>query len=346
MTVDDKRFSTILSLLDERNFDGAIDLASRKDISNQSSRITVRNNVAYVDNIRMPDVLSERLVMLFDNRQPVESLLAFWDRLRLNPSTWSVSQLYSFLEASHFAITPEGYFVGYKYTRADYRDNYTGNFLNTPGSTLSMVREDVDSDPDIACSTGLHVGTYEYATEHCGLGRVIEVLVDPADVVSVPKDHSFQKCRVCRYIVIRDVTKKLTDAVVDVTVAETVNNWVVPADAVQLKVSSGRLTVPSTLLKTITGVSAEPHWNIFVGTYNPTNNSTVVGKSISIVFGHKDKNAVVSYPINKRSGLRLTTSFLAKHLGDFITEPSNLYAFIPKDSGTIYIVMDNSNKNS
>jgi hypothetical protein len=58
----------------------------------------------------------------------------------------------------------------------------------------------------VACSAGLHVGTYDYALRFTRF--VIEVLVDPRDVVSVPTDCNDQKMRTCKYLVMDHVTEE------------------------------------------------------------------------------------------------------------------------------------------
>jgi hypothetical protein len=62
----------------------------------------------------------------------------------------------------------------------------------------------------VACAPGLHIGTYNYAHgTYGGAGSIVlAVLVDPADVVSVPTDHNNQKCRCCAFKVLSTVTKE------------------------------------------------------------------------------------------------------------------------------------------
>ncbi len=69
------------------------------------------------------------------------------------------------------------------------------------GKPVTMDRKDCDSRRSTACSTGLHVGTPEYVTGFIsGANRaIIACLVNPADVVAVPTDYSFQKMRTCEY---------------------------------------------------------------------------------------------------------------------------------------------------
>jgi 23S rRNA U2552 (ribose-2'-O)-methylase RlmE/FtsJ len=87
-----------------------------------------------------------------------------------------------------------------------------GRILNAIGETIEVSRRQVDDNRDIGCSYGLHVGSLDYASSWGP--KVIVVKVDPADVVSVPKDCSCQKCRVSKYEVLYDFVGEITASVV------------------------------------------------------------------------------------------------------------------------------------
>jgi len=81
-----------------------------------------------------------------------------------------------------------------------------GRLANDPGDVVEMDRDQVTWNPAVPCSAGLHVGTVDYARGFRGRnGVLIEVAIDPADVVSVPTDSSGEKMRVCKYEVVREV---------------------------------------------------------------------------------------------------------------------------------------------
>lgn len=74
------------------------------------------------------------------------------------------------------------------------------------GAVVEMPRDKVDSSGSVACSVGLHVGNYDYAStfnQHREGATMTLVLVDPKDIVSVP-DYAFDKYRVSRYTVIAE----------------------------------------------------------------------------------------------------------------------------------------------
>jgi hypothetical protein len=64
---------------------------------------------------------------------------------------------------------------------------------------VEMPRKDVVDDKNQTCSRGLHVAAPEYVRQVYNQSVVIEVIVNPADVCSVPVDYNATKMRVCRY---------------------------------------------------------------------------------------------------------------------------------------------------
>lgn len=159
-------------------------------------------------------------------------LVAFLHRLERNPSPASRSQLFGWLKSGGFTLTTDGLIVGYKAVRADGRSAHagrepvtvkaqdgsvqtvTGHVPYPVGSTVWMPRDLVNDDRNSSCSVGLHVGTYSYA-EHFS-EQMLVVLVDPADVVSVPTDSNAQKMRVCRlYVAARHDGDQIAETVID-----------------------------------------------------------------------------------------------------------------------------------
>jgi len=140
--------------------------------------------------------------------------------------------LFGWLKAGGFTLTTDGLIVGYKSVRSDGLSAHTGREPVTVvhqggtvetvtghvpypvGATVWMARDLVDDDRDSPCSVGLHVGTFDYAAAFSE--RMLVVLVDPADVVAVPRDSSGQKMRVCRlFVAARHEGGQLSEVVVD-----------------------------------------------------------------------------------------------------------------------------------
>lgn len=79
-----------------------------------------------------------------------------------------------------------------------------------------MSRNQVNEDATQTCSHGLHVANWDYAHNVYSAGSdavMLEVEVNPADVVAVPVDYNQAKMRVCKYKVLGVVTQPHEDGV-------------------------------------------------------------------------------------------------------------------------------------
>ena len=157
-----------------------------------------------------------KLVQIIKNyNTSCDALKRFIDNMFLNPNWESVKQLGEFLAYGEFPLTEDGCFLGYKAVRQDFLDIYSGTMDNSIGNTVTMPRKDVTFDPKLACSAGLHVGTYGYVSGYGGDGsRIIVVKVNPAHCVSVPHDHSAQKLRCSQYTVVGECDSVLPVSIV------------------------------------------------------------------------------------------------------------------------------------
>lgn len=181
------------------------------------------------------DTMFETAIRAINADQNPAAIVKFLERLERNPSAESRSQLFAWIKAEGLTITDDGLIVGYKGVSEDYysissgkepvtvttadgkSEVITGHIPYPIGATVTLPRELVDSNRDAACSVGLHVGTFSYAN---GFGRItLLVLVDPADVVSVPRDCNDQKVRVTKLVVAReyDADSPITDVVMSVS---------------------------------------------------------------------------------------------------------------------------------
>ena len=174
--------------------------------------VEVKNGLLYVDGDVVDSVVSDRLIQMLSNEVDVLPVLKFVYRLRLNPSSRAVNELYTFLEHKCLPFTESGTFLAYKAVRPNYHDKHSGRFDNSVGNVLEMPRNKVDDNKDVGCSYGFHAGTLEYASGFAGMGdKIVLVEIDPADVVSIPTDCEFQKLRTCRYKVVEEFERPLTE---------------------------------------------------------------------------------------------------------------------------------------
>lgn len=195
------------------SFIHAVDPAVKiKSLFAKYETVEVKDGLLYVDGDVVDSVVSERLIQMLSNEVDVLPVLKFVYRLRLNPSSRAVNELYTFLEHKCLPLTESGTFLAYKAVRPNYLDKHSGKFDNSVGNVLEMPRNKVDDDKLAGCSYGFHAGTLEYASNFaCENDKIVLVEIDPADVVSIPVDCEFQKLRTCRYKVVGEFERPLTE---------------------------------------------------------------------------------------------------------------------------------------
>lgn len=156
--------------------------------------------------IAVPEVIIKKLQELEQAKEPILPLLRFWRKLSSNPSENSRNDLYDFMIKNNIPITEDGDIVTEKGVSqrkgsfpGDLVDDRTGTLDNSIGAYVSMPREKVNPDSNQTCSYGLHVAAPDYVRRVYSSSILIECIVNPRDVVSVPKDYDATKMRVCAY---------------------------------------------------------------------------------------------------------------------------------------------------
>lgn len=185
------------------------------DLINDAMRIVrfgqgdfaVQDGRVMVDGQPVHDGLSRKILQFQKEKLPHQPLVEFARNLQKNPSYRAVNELFQFLEKNDHPITPDGNFIAYKRVREDFTDIHTGTFNNSVGTTVEMNRNQVNEDSTQTCSHGLHVANWNYAhtqfaSHNPSTDVMLEVEVNPADVVSIPVDYNQSKMRVCKYTVI------------------------------------------------------------------------------------------------------------------------------------------------
>lgn len=203
-----------------------------------SERVSYKDGQIMFDGDVLDTNLSRHILRLMreggDDYRPA---VLFMEHLAQNPSPLSRRHLWTWLQGRDFTLTQDGMILGYKAVAGD--DNlsitagtnevsvngkaHTGRIPNPLGAVVEMARNEVNPSRDDGCSTGLHVGTWDYA-ETFGSSdegqKVLTVAVNPRDVVAVPRDCEFQKMRVCRYTVL-----SVTEARITVPVVAFINDY-------------------------------------------------------------------------------------------------------------------------
>ncbi|QNN98427.1 rIIB-like protein [Streptomyces phage LilMartin] len=199
-------------------FDPGVTAQTRFD--RLSDRVTVKSGKVFWDNQPVHNALTEQVIRFIKaGQEDFGPLVQFFEKVQTNENEHSRNQLFDWLSVHDFTILPNGNFVGYKGVRSvassdgvTYQSishgtaisdgvEYTGAIPNPLGAIVEMPRDQVQHDPSMGCHTGLHVGTWDYASGFAQ-GAVLKVEVNPRDVVSVPTDCGHQKLRTCRYTVL------------------------------------------------------------------------------------------------------------------------------------------------
>lgn len=247
---DHPNFKAIIAALVAKQFD---DVPALFDVADTiaskfrrlSERVTVEGETVLFDGVAVDSSLTNHILAVLDegaDESSWEALVNFFEKVQTNPDERSREQLYDWIRAQNgLTIDWDGNIVGYKGVQPDETYGYksissgsepvrvefygedsqvfTGLIPNPIGATVEMSRDQVKNDPSVACHVGLHVGTWNYASGFAQ-GAVLEVSVNPRDVVSVPHCSGHQKVRVCRYTVVDEVEEKYDEAVKGVTPAE------------------------------------------------------------------------------------------------------------------------------
>lgn len=222
----------LIEALRSQNLDEIPHLVSKAKRIEKFSRgkFTVEDGVVFVDGVAAPPVLSSKIIKFSDEGLPYQPLVKFAENLQKNPSYRAVNELFQFLEKNDHPITENGNFIAYKKVRSDFMDIYSGTFDNSPGTVVEVPRNQVDENSAQTCSNGLHVANWDYAKNHYGSNEdtMLEVEVNPADVVAIPNDYNQSKMRVCKYTVLdvvdREHSSDVAYRIVDSKVAKSYEN--------------------------------------------------------------------------------------------------------------------------
>lgn len=196
-----------------------------------SERVTIRDGQVFVDHDMVDGSIAKQIGRFVNERVgDWKPLVKFLENIMANPNGHSRTQLYDWLQRHDFSISEDGCFYAYKGLRSDATsvnagpgivngEHVNGHLDNSVGNVVEIPRSDVQHDPSVGCSTGLHAGTYSYASTF-GRGITVRVKVNPRDVVSVPTDCDSQKIRCCRYTVVEIVHSESNPALYRETVDE------------------------------------------------------------------------------------------------------------------------------
>lgn len=161
------------------------------------------------------NALGKRLLRMYSDGFPIDSMLNLMENLLENPSHRAVNELYGFLERNELPLTLDGCFLAYKKVRyasediadknivtGDLIDCHSGTIRNNIGDVPAMPRNEVNDNAEETCSSGLHFASLSYLSHYGGSNPIMIVKINPKNVVSIPVDYGCQKGRCCEYEVV------------------------------------------------------------------------------------------------------------------------------------------------
>lgn len=206
---NEKQFDQCVALIKENKLEEVIKMLDVQAKLEKFGFVIVDNQVQ-IDGEELPRLLSDKILQFHREGFPFQPLVKFWNNLKNNPSFRARKDLYSFLSHNGHPITEDGCFIAYRKISNDWKDLHTGTMDNSIGQVVKMDRKHCDDNPNNTCSSGLHFGAWEYVKDF-GSGRIVEVKVNPANVVSIPTDYNNMKGRCCEFEVIAECDKPITN---------------------------------------------------------------------------------------------------------------------------------------
>jgi hypothetical protein len=221
MVASNASYSEVKARIARGDFKGIEDLfdAGKALAQYVNGKIAIVGNTVRFNGNVVHNYVVDKIIAFRKQGLPYQPLLNFLEKLLQNPSQHSVEGLYSFLENGLMPITPEGNFQSYKGVQDNFysvrngsltllkgRADSSGHIYNGVGEEIECPRNEVSDNFNEGCARGLHIGSLNYAK---GWGkRVVIVEVNPAHVVSVPKNE-VEKMRCHAYKVVGEFNAPL-----------------------------------------------------------------------------------------------------------------------------------------
>ncbi len=184
-------------------------------IANKScGQVELRKDGIFYKGTLIDNSLTVRILELLRQGKTITHMLKFMDNLFQNPQQFAIFELYDWMKKCKLPITDRGTFMAYKRVRTDYKDCFSGTIDNSVGQIVFMKREDVDADRTNECSQGLHFCSVAYLPNYPG-DRIMQVEINPKDVVSIPKDYEYSKGRTWLYEVVKEIPAAEYSTLVD-----------------------------------------------------------------------------------------------------------------------------------
>ena len=180
-----------------------------------------------VSELSLPKEFVEAILTAENNNDELklEAYRNFWTLMSLNPDEECRKNLFWFLTKYDMTIAKCGFFVGYRNVDTTdeegvYTDHHSHTFKIKIGEMVTMPREKCDCDSSVSCSRGLHCSSVGWLKRNYFGNTGLACLVDPSQVVAVPKVDDYGKLRTCAYLPIKVIKYNENDDVIPLDVED------------------------------------------------------------------------------------------------------------------------------
>lgn len=173
-------------------------------------RVAIDKDTVLFDGNVINSYMTQRIIRHQQEGVNVRPLLIFLELVMTHPLPNMAQDLFKWCETGDMPFTAEGHVIAYKKVNEHYRSYHAspdGTHLFHPiGGRVDMPAEQVNTNRDTTCSTGLHFCAYSYLSHYNGdKGRVLMVSIHPHDILAIPKDYNNAKGRASGYNVIGEL---------------------------------------------------------------------------------------------------------------------------------------------
>lgn len=271
---DPIRYQSAISAIKEGKFTSLPEILDRtlaisKVISVRKgwSSATDGTAIAYND-VSIPDRLFGAIRASSSEGYCIEPYLLFWEKASQNESSWSKMQLFDFIDRNGVTITNNGNFLLYKGVNSDMKSFHDKTTLHQIGVRMPDLGH-ANLDPQVCCGRGYHAAPWQYVNNHYSGHIILEVEINPAEVISVPHSDA-RKIRCWNYVPTRVVpngvngkrdqqlvkTGTLAEPVIDKTESsgiissakKIIRKVAAKFGGVKIDATTDRITIPSSLI--------------------------------------------------------------------------------------------------
>jgi hypothetical protein len=151
-------------------------------------------HTAWFNKEKLPTELAKTVQRFLDTDTDVTPLKNFWERCKKNPVENSRKELFRHVSMYGVTLLPDGRMLLYKGVRDNLCSHHDGITKHVFGKFTEVDRSKCACHPEHACGYGLHTAPFTYVSKYYSNGKVIEVIVDPEDVTSVPASEAKMLC--------------------------------------------------------------------------------------------------------------------------------------------------------